>query len=363
MNATHRHSPSAALLASWIVMLGMLVFGTVLGAPVGAAAKPPELVLLNWSEYMDPEVLQEFEREHGVRVREVYFDGDDDRDAMMLETGGRGFDLVLVNGALIETYKRRDWIEPIDASLVPNLRHIEPRWRSAYADAETHAVPLFWGTLGIVYRSDLVPQPITRWMDLLQPQEALRGRITMINSSRDLMGVVLKALGFSANSTDPEELAAAERLLLAQKPFVKDYFFVLLSKDSSVVKGDVLAAMVYNGDGLALMEHEEALRYLVPEEGSLLWVDYLSITSSSRNKALAHRFLNFIQEPERAARLARYLHYATPNRAALALLPQEELQDEAVYPPAEVLEKLEAATPLTPAAARLRNEIYNGVVE
>ncbi len=360
MTAFHRLSPAACQL---IDMLALILLVGMFAPPVGAASKPPELVLLNWSEYMDPEVLQEFEREHGVRVREVYFDGDDDRDAMMLETEGRGFDLVLVNGALIETYQRRDWIAPIDASLVPNLRHIEPRWRSSYAGAETHAVPLFWGTLGIVYRSDLVPQPITRWMDILEPHEALRGRIIMINSSRDLLGVVLKALGFSANSTDPRELAAAERLLLAQKPFVKDYFFVLLSADSAIVKGDVLAAMVYNGDGLALMAHEASLRYLVPQEGSVLWVDYLSITSSSPNRALAHRFLNFIHEPERAARLARYLHYATPNRAALALLPPEELQDEAVYPPAELLEKLEAATPLTPAAARLRNEIYHGVVE
>ena len=360
MTSIHRHSPVTRRLFDTLVLI--LSVG-MLAAPAGAASKPPELVLLNWSEYMDPEVLQAFEREHGVRVREVYYDGDDDRDAMMLETEGRGFDLVLVNGALIETYQRRNWIAPIDASKIPNLQHIEPRWRSAYASAETHAVPLFWGTLGIVYRSDLVPEPITRWMDILEPQQALRGRIVMINSSRDLLGVVLKALGFSANSNDPEELAAAERLLLAQKPFVKDYFFVLLTADSAIVKGDVLAAMVYNGDGLTLMEHEEALRYLVPEEGSLLWVDYLTITSSSPNKELAHRFLNFIHEPHRAARLASYLHYATPNRAALALLPPEELEDAAVYPPAELLEKLEAATPLTPAAARLRNEIYNGLVE
>jgi len=326
-------------------------------------ASPPELVLLNWSEYMDPGVLSEFERETGVRVREVYFDGDDDRDSLMQQTGGQGYDLALVNGAMLETYRRRQWIAPIDPDLVPNLRHVDPRWRSAFEASETHAVPLFWGTLGIVYRSDLVPDLITRWMDIFEPAEPLRGRIVMMNSSHDLIGVALKALGHSANSTDPEQLAAAERLLLAQKPFVKDYFFVALGEDSALVTGEVLAAMVYNGDGLTLQEHHKALSYVVPTEGSLLWVDYLTIVETSRNKALAHRFLNFIQQPLRAARLASYLHYATPNVTARDSLSPEEREDESVYPSPALMEKLEPATPLTPTVIRLRNEIYSAILD
>jgi len=355
--------PGFPLVPGLVLLSALLGLAGFPGTASAEEVPPQELVLLNWSEYMDPEVLRAFEREAGVKVREVYFDGDDDRDALMQEREGRGFDLVVVNDVTLQTYVRRDWLAPIDFSRVPNRRHIESRWQSAFEFADTHAMPLFWGTLGIVYRADLAPQPLTRWMDLLNPVPALRGRIVMMNASRDLLGIALKALGHSANSVDPDQLAAAGELLTRQKPFVKDYYFVTLTEDSVLVTGDIIAAMVYNGDGLALQEHHEALQYLVPEEGSLLWVDYLAILASSPNKAMAHRFLDFISRPEQAAKLAEYLHYATPNQAAKAMLPATTLEDQRIYPPASVMEKLEAPVPLSAAGQRLRNEIYNVVTE
>jgi spermidine/putrescine transport system substrate-binding protein len=223
-------------------------------------------------------------------------------------------------------------------------------------------VPLFWGTLGIIYRSDLVNRPPTRWMDLLRPDPELRGRIVMMNSSRELLGVALKALGHSVNSVDPGALAAAESLLLAQRPHVRDYYFVALSEESSLVTGDTVAAMVYNGDGLMLTAHHPALVYTVPEEGSLLWVDYLAVMAKSDRKALAHAFIDFLNEPEIAARLAEFLYYPTPNTEAERLLPEEHRNDPLIYPPPGVMARLEPSTSLPPRGVRLRNQIYARIV-
>jgi len=348
-----------------VCVLGAIL---LLSGPLGVAAGDPddpraELILLNWSEYMDPGILADFQHASGVRVKEVYFENDGQRDELIQETGGRGFDLAVVNGAMLETYVRNGWIAPLEPALIPNLRYLNPRWTTAFAEAEAHAVPLFWGTLGIVYRSDLVKTPIQSWMDILRPSEELRGKIVMMNDARDLFTAALKALGYSANSADPEELAAAGSLLEAQKPFVKAYYVVALSEQSSLVTGDTVAAMTYNGDALVLAEHHEALRYLVPREGSELWVDYLVILAESERKPLAHRFLDFLNEPRRAAQLAEFLHYPSPNLAAEKLLPEEHRNDPLIYPPPEILRKLEPYRPLPPRAVKDRNEVFSRVVQ
>jgi spermidine/putrescine transport system substrate-binding protein len=342
-----------------------LIAVLLLTAPVASAAGDgvPELRLLNWSEYMDPQVLAQFEQRHGVAVREIYFESDEHRDRMIQDTEGEGYDIAVVNGPMVQTYARRGWIDPIDHTRAPNLRFLDPEWVSAYDAAPEYGVPLFWGTLGIIYRTDLVKRPLTSWMDLLRPDPGLKGRIVMMNSSRELLGVALKALGHSMNSVDPDELAAAESLLLAQRPYVKDYFYVALSEQSALVSGEAVASMIYNGDALMLKEHHPDLAYAVPAEGSLLWVDYLTVMARSDRKALAHAFIDFLNEPEIAAQLAEYLHYPSPNTEAERLLPEAHRADPVVHPPPEVMARLEPSRKLEPHGAKLRNEIFARIVQ
>jgi spermidine/putrescine transport system substrate-binding protein len=320
------------------------------------------LVLLNWADYLDPELVAEFEEKHKAKVREVYFESDDARDGMLAEAGGRGYDLVLINEVQVGVYRKQGWLAPITPENVPNLRHIDSRWVTAYEATAGFAVPYFWGTLGIAYRADLVPEGIVSWKQLFQPSEALRGKIQMIRSSREVIGMALKALGYSANSTDPKQLAEAEQLLLNQKPFVRDYTIVDLDEESSLVKGTTVAALLYSGDTLMVQEHHPEIVYVVPKEGGSLWVDYLAVMEHSQNKALALKFIDFLNEPENAARLADYVHYGTPNQAAEKHLSDEYLQDPIIYPDARVLETSEFLSELSPRVLRKYNRIFQKVL-
>jgi len=326
-------------------------------------AEPRELVFLNWSEYMDPDLVEKFEKQFNVKFREVYFESDDLRDDMMLETDGQGYDLALVNGISVDVYRKRGWLSPVSEAQVPNLAHIDKRWLEAFPGLEGYAVPYFWGTMGIAYRKDLVPAPLTSWMDILQPAGYLHGRIGMVENSRDALGMALKALGYSANSTDSRQIKAAEKLLLSQKPHVKTYTYIALNEESALVSGDIIAAMLYSGDALMVQEHHQEIDYVVPSEGGNIWVDYLVVLENSKNKELARTFLNFLNEPDNAAQLAEFVYYATPNMAAEKLLPAEFLEDPIIYPSQAVLSRSEFYKPLPPRAMKKRNIAFSRTLQ
>ncbi|NJN47037.1 MAG: extracellular solute-binding protein, partial [Candidatus Competibacteraceae bacterium] len=197
----------------------------------------------------------------------------------------------------------------------------------------------------------------------LSPSEALRGKIIMINAARDVVGIALKALGYSVNSTDPKQLKAAEALLLAQKPYVKSYSYISLSAQSELVDGGAWAAMIYNGDAITLQALNPNIVYAVPEEGSELWVDYLVVLAASPRQALAKTFINFLNEPENAARIARFVNYATPNKTAEQWLSAEFLQDTRIYPSAEILKQSEFYAELPPRMAKKINSIFSRLLQ
>jgi spermidine/putrescine transport system substrate-binding protein len=321
-----------------------------------------ELSILTWSEYIDPEIVEEFEAKHNVKIKFTYYETDDTRTDILLETDGLGYDLVLVNGAALSAYQKRGWLAAISKDIIPNIRHIDRRWIEAFPMADGWGVPYFWGTLGIAYRSDLVDKPIHSWMDLFRPEKKLQGRIVMIKSSRDIIGAALQALGHSINSTDNQVLKQAEALLLEQKPHVSAYSYVDLHKDSVLVSGEVVAAMIYNGDAMMVREHNENIVYVVPSEGSNLWVDYWVLMRSSAEKELAMAFINFTNQPEIAARMAAYVHYATPNLAAESLLPAEFLRNPVIYPDDGVLERSEVIQELPLHNIKKRNTVFSRVI-
>jgi spermidine/putrescine transport system substrate-binding protein len=333
----------------------MLFFFMLIPASVFGQSPQRELVLLNWSEYLDPALVEKFEQTHNVKLREVYFESDDLRDEVLLETDGAGFDLAVVNGIMIDTYRKRGWLAAATSEQIPNLKHIDDHWLKTFNGARGYAVPYFWGTLGIAYRADLVERPPESWMDLFKPAEQLRGKLAMVESQRDALGMALKALGYSANSIDSRQIGEATELLLAQRPYVKSYSYLVLDENSALVKGDVAMAMMFSGDALMLQEYHDAIQYHVPREGGNIWADYLVVMEGSRNKDIAYAFIDFLNEPEHAVQLAEFVYYATPNKAAEKLLPEEFLEDPVIYPSKEVLARSEAYTPLPARAIKKRN--------
>jgi len=322
-----------------------------------------QLNFLNWSEYFDPEVLAEFQKKFGITVTETYFETDEMRNEILFSTNGTGYDLILSNGASISSYVKHNWLAPIRDRDIPNLRHVTSKWRKSFPDSEPYGVPFLWGTLGIAYRQDKIMTPVTSWLDLFKPVEAVQGKIIMIKYSRDLVGMALKALGYSANSTDSSELEEAKQLLLAQKPSVKTYSYVTLGENSSMVSGDAIMTMIYNGDALVLQQHDPAIAFVHPREGCALWCDFFVIPVSSKKKELTYKFLNFIHEPAIMARLARFASYATTNSEAEKLLPRQFKDDPNIYPTPEILKRSETYTDLPPRVTKKYNDIFNLVIQ
>ena len=182
-----------------------------------------ELVFLTWPEYIDPEIVAEFEKTRNTKIRFIYFQSDDARDRYILDHNGAGIDVVLMSGMPIRTYVKRAWLAPISNKDVPNLKYIATKWRNAFEDSSSHAVPYFWGTVGIAYRSDLVKEKITSWKQFFTPPETIGKKIVMIDSGREVIGMALKALGYSINTTDIKKIKEAEKLLRQQRRFVEGY--------------------------------------------------------------------------------------------------------------------------------------------
>lgn len=340
----------------------LAVLFSVISTPV-LATDDKELIFLTWSEYIDPEIVAEFEAKHGIKVNFVYFESDEARDRLMVETDAKGYDLMLVNGSSLAAYDKRGWLAPVNQSHAENMKHIDQTWLSKYPSAMDRAAPYFWGTLGIVYRADHVKEPFTHWKQLFEPDETLKGKIVIINDSRDMIGMALKSLGYSFNSSSGNELKEAKRLLLNQKPFVYEYSYPILTEESSLITGEISAAMVYSGDALALQEHSDEIEYVVPQEGTSLWIDFITVSQNSKNKQAAYKFINFINQPKISARNAEYVYFATPNKAAEALLPEDFLSNTSIYPAQDVIDRSEFESNISARGMKKRNSIYQRIVE
>lgn len=338
------------------------ILAILLAIPLQVIGADRQLVVLNWDDYLDEELVQRFEQQYGAEVIQVLYSSEEDRTEKLVASNGAGYDLILTSGIDLASYVKRGWLAAINEEKFPRLKYLDPTLREAFPDAKTYAIPYFWGTLGIVYRSDLVQTPITSWNQLFNPTAALQGRISMLDDGRDLISMGLKALGYSANSTDKSHLKTVESLLLAQKPFVKSYLSLTLDASSPLVSGEIVASMAYNGDALMVKEHNANLTYVLPDEGSNIWIDYLTIGARARDPELAYMFLNFINEPKNAAQLAQFVHYATPNKEAEKLLSASFLSDASIYPAKNTLEKSEFYKPLPPRAQRRRNQVMTRVL-
>jgi len=331
-------------------------------SPLFAAEKEP-LVFLNWADYMDPELLQEFQRQTGIEVKEVYYASDEARDELLASNQGAGYDLLLVSGFMLKSYVDQGWLSPLPQPLPASIKTIDPRWLDVFPVAQSYAVPYFWGTLGIAYRSDLVATPMTSWQHFFEPDKSLVGKLTLMDSGREVVGMALKSLGYSANSTNAQALNEALALMHEQGPSVGSYSYVDLDETSSLLSGETLAAMMYSGDALMLQEHNDNIEYVLPSEGGNIWVDYLTVSSKSTNQDAAWQFVEFLNQPKIAARLAEYVYCAPPNLAAHEYLSEEFLEDATIFPSSQALASSEFFSPMPARLVRKLTKSFQQLVD
>ena len=323
-----------------------------------AADTKVSLRLFIWEDYFPQTLISDFTAKYGVSIEQVYYETDELKDETLINTGGgQGLDIIVGSRASFREYVKYGWLAKYPAARMENLAHIEKRWLPS-GPLEGYSLPYLWGTVGIAYRSDKVPHKLSQWSDLFKPDPALQQRIMMTNDSRDTIGLALKSLGKSVNANNPDDLKAAEALLLAQKPFVREYSYPELDESSKLITGDIWVSLIYNGDAITLKELNEHIEFVVPATGTNLWIDDIAVLKQSKQQEHAWQFIDFINQPKNAALIAQHLYHASPNLGATPHLEKSFLEDPRIYPSQQTIDNSEFFEELSAQQLKKRNDIF-----
>lgn len=311
----------------------------------------------NWGEYIDDSIFEDFTAETGIKVNYTTFATNEEMYAK-LKSGSAVYDVVIPSDYMISRMIEEDMLEPINFDNVPNFSKIDARYKNPVYDPEgKFSVPYMWGTVGIIYNSTMVDEEITSWSALFDEKYA--DNILMFDNSRDAIGIALKYLGYSYNTTDKKQLQEAQDLLKQQKPLVQAY--VMDQIFDKMIAGEAAIGPYYAGDYMTMLDENPDLKFCLPEEGSNLFVDAMCIPKGALHKDAAEAFINFMCSDDAAVANAEEIYYSTPSTDALALLDAEERESEILYPSAEVLDKCETFENLPADILKLYDEIWVSV--
>jgi spermidine/putrescine transport system substrate-binding protein len=301
-------------------------------------AQAEKLVISNWDGYMPKDMAEKFKAETGIDLEVAVHATNEEIMGKVTASGGEGFDVLFVSSPFAEALNKLQLLSPIDHGKIPNMANLYPEAGQLKHDpGNTFSIPYAWGTTGLCYRSDLVKAEPTSWKDLLTPSADLKGKITMLATDRWLMAAAFLADGLSVNTADQASLDKVRDQLVATK---KD----LLAYDdttfySKLVSGE--ATLVHAWDGWCNygIAENAAIKYVVPKEGSDLWVDTMVITKASKNPDAAAKFIDFVLKADNGKWVVENIMYKTPNKAGMEAIDPAMLT---TYPnmaitPAELL--------------------------
>lgn len=326
----------------------------------GAAAcnrGTPRLNVYNWSDYVAPGTISNFERESGIQVRYGTYESDEELLAKVM-TGNSGWDVVVPSNDFIQPMCAMALLQPLRHEWLPNLDKLDAPYRNPPWDPQLQwNVPYMLGVTGILYQKALAPPP-KAWANLWD--QRLRGKITMLDDPSEVLGACLEKLGYSLNAEDPGELRQAEREAIAQKHLVRAYLNAEVR--DQVIAGDVAAAQAWAVTaGQAIAAAPDRLAFSYPVEGFLRYSDNLAILRESRRPEQAHLFINYLLRPDVSALIVKATRTSTPNGAARKLLPADLRDDPVLYPPPEVLARGEWIKPRSSASQRLRDRLWTEI--
>jgi len=329
---------------SWRGMMpALLLIATVAIGPVAwhrwtVAGDRQVLNLYIWSGYLAPDTLKVFEQRFQARVQcDLY----DSVEALLakLQSGNSGYDIAVPSDYAVQILQQQGLLSPLDKTQIPNLeRNLDPQFLGrAFDPGNRYSVPYTWGTTGIGYRKDRVEQLTDGWEALWE--ERYRGKIVMLDDMRENFGAALKLAGFSINSRNPGQLQTAKALLEKQKPLLQAYnssnFQELL------VSGDAWLVQGWNGQIVKAARANPNIGYLLPKQGTTLFIDSFCIPAGAAHRALAHQFINYMLEPETAAAVVNHTGYTVANRAARPYINKGLLNNPALFPDSATLDKCE----------------------
>lgn len=342
------------------VICAVFVFGGFYYAQESNMMNSEKVVVYNWGEYLDPEVLTMFEEETGIDV--VYEEFETNEILYpKISSGAIAYDVICPSDYMIQRMIENDLLAEINFDNIPNVKNIGKDYmeQSRQFDPENkYSVPYCWGTVGILYNKTMVDEPITSWSVLWD--EKYKDNILMQDSVRDAFGVTLKYLGYSLNSTDLDELTEARDLLIKQKPLVQAY--VIDQVRDKMIGNEAAIGVIYSGEAIYTQMENPDLEYVIPEEGSNIWIDSWVIPKNAENKENAEKFINFLCRPEIALMNFEYITYSTPNIEARKLIEDEAIRNsEIAFPDLSKYDNLETFQYLGTEADQTYGELWNQV--
>jgi spermidine/putrescine transport system substrate-binding protein len=307
--------------------------------------KSDELYLYTWSQYTDQELLSTFTTQTGIKVLADVFDSNDVMLAKLQAGGGASYSVIYPSDYMVQKMVEKKLLAEINHERLIGLENLFPQFHNpTYDPNNRYSLPFNWGTTGFIYNSEKLKTPPEDWEYLWQNQQQLYKRMTLLNDVREVIGATLKMLGYSYNSQNATEIHAAYEKLRSLKPAIAA--FDTDAWQNQILAGDLLLAMCYSADGVKISKENPKLKYVIPRSGSSLWTDTIVIPKTAPNIPGAYSWINFLLQPDVAAKVSQRLKIATPNRAGFEQLPKELQNNTSLFPPESILNKCERLTPV-----------------
>ncbi len=311
------------------VVKGLMLSSLLACGYANAASK--ELNVYAWGGYLPEASLRQFEKQEGVTINYSTFENNESMYTKLKLLKGGGYDVVFASAYFIEKMAREGLLAELDHNQIPNMKDAMPGLLGQAHDPKNmYSLPYIWGATGMSYNSEVI-DGVSNWADLWKPEYA--NQVMLIDDMRDVFGMALKLNGYSVNSKNPQEIKKAYESLVALQPNV-----LLYNSDAPhvpYVSGEATVGMQWNGNAYQGQREMPSLKFVMPKEGAGLWMDNFTIPSGSNNKALAHKFINFMYSPESQAEIVKSLGYASASTKGRALLPAELRDNPTIFPAEE----------------------------
>ncbi len=311
-----------------LILVSCITFG-IAGCGGGGDKKEQVVYVYSWGDYLNPEVLQLFEKETGIHVILDEFDTNESMYPRIAE-GAVHYDVLCPSDYMIQKLISNDLIQPLDFNKIPDAKKYigEEFFKQAesFDPGNKYSVPYCWGTVGIIYDKTKVTDPVDSWNILWN--EKYKGQILMQDSARDALMIPLKIMGKSLNETDKEVLAKAQEMLVKQKPLVQAY--VVDEVKDKLINSEAAMGVVFSGEAPIILMENPNMAFSIPKEGTNFWIDGWVITKDSQNVDNAHKFIDFMCRPDIAAKNFDHLGYSTPNTGVRELVEDEELKNSPI---------------------------------
>ena len=343
-----------------VAMAVLIIIGGFIYGKNDVISSQGQVIVYNWGDYIDPDVIDMFEEETGIDV--VYEEFETNEILYpKVSSGAIAYDVVCPSDYMIQRMIENDLLSEINFDNIPNLKNIGKQYleQSRQFDPENkYSVPYCWGTVGILYNKTMVDEPVDSWSILWNPK--YKDNILMQDSVRDAFGATLKYLGYSLNSTDLDELNEAKNLLIEQKPLVQAY--VIDQVRDKMIGNEAALGVIYSGEAIYTQKENPNLEYVIPKEGSNIWIDSWVIPKNAEHKENAEKFINFLCRPDIALKNFEYITYSTQNEAARELIEDESIRNsEIAFPDLSRYDNLETFQYLGTEADQVYGDLWNKV--